>query len=163
MEGADECESCHAPLAELSERSPQSSVEAGLMVDRVDALPVRTHASVSPETTVGEVLNLMVETRVGCVTIVDKQGRLAGLFSERDALVRLGATATACRDEAIMKYMTPNPMTIARDAKIALALQQMDVGGYRHLPALDEEGRPVMLISIRDILDYLTARIDIAG
>ncbi len=133
------------------------------MADRVDALPVRAHASVSPETTVGEVLRQMVETRVGCVTIVDKQGRLAGLFSERDALSRLGAATTDHRDEAIMKYMTPNPMTIAQHAKIALALQQMDVGGYRHLPALDAEGRPVMLISIRDILEYLTERITIAG
>lgn len=163
IEGADVCESCDAPLAELSERSPRSTVEASLLVDTIDQLPLRPHASVSPEHPVQEVLKLMVDTQIGCVTIVDKQGRLAGIFSERDALTRLGANAKQRGADPIMKYMTPNPVTILEGAKIALALQTMDVGGYRHMPALDPEGRPVKLISIRDILDYLTERIGVAG
>lgn len=159
IEGADVCESCGAPLAELSERAPRSTVEAGLLSDTLDVLQTRPHASVSPEATVGEVLKLMVETSIGCVTIVDQQGRLAGIFSERDALMRLNTEAAHRYDHPIMRYMTPNPATIHAGSKIASALQQMDVGGYRHLPVLDDEGRPVMLVSIRDILGYLTERI----
>ncbi|TWT36810.1 inosine 5'-monophosphate dehydrogenase [Posidoniimonas corsicana] len=163
IEGADICESCGAPLAELSVRAPQSSAEASLMEDTVDRLDVRMHASVSPEATVGEVLKKMVDMAVGCVTIVDNKGRLAGIFSERDAVTRLGADTTDRRDQPIMKYMTPNPVTVDQHCRIALALQQMDIGGYRHLPVLDREGRPVMLVSIRDILRYLADRVGVAG
>lgn len=163
IEGADVCESCAAPLAELSVRAPQSSVEACLMEDTTGQLSLRTHASVPPEMPLGEVLRLMVDTQVGCVTIVDQRGRLAGIFSERDAVTRVGEAAANRLADPVMKYMTPNPVTIGKNAKIALALQQMDIGGYRHLPVLDAEGRPVQLISIRDILDYLTARIGVAG
>lgn len=163
IEGADTCESCGAPLAELSVRAPQSSAEASLLEDTVDRLDVRMHGSVSPEASVGEVLQMMVDRSVGCITIVDKQGRLAGIFSERDAVTRLGADATDRRDQPIMKYMTPNPVTVDQHARIALALQQMDVGGYRHLPVLDREGRPVMLVSIRDILRYLAERVGVSG
>jgi CBS domain-containing protein len=41
--------------------------------------------------------------------------------------------------------------------KIAFAIHRMNVGGYRHIPIL-EDGRPVGVISIRDILAYLTQR-----
>ena len=44
------------------------------------------------------------------------------------------------------------------DAKIAFAVQRMDLGGYRHLPIVDREGQLSGIISVRDILEYLTER-----
>ena len=44
------------------------------------------------------------------------------------------------------------------DARIAFALHKMDIGGYRHMPVV-EQGRIVGVISIRDILDYITANL----
>lgn len=133
------------------------------MVDTADVLSLREHACVAPSMPVGDVLRLMVDTAVGCVMVVDDDGRLKGIFSERDAVTRLGAGAAGKLQDPISKYMTTKPVTIGPSAKIALVLQQMDAGGYRHLPVLDEDRRPVHLISIRDILDYLTARIGVAG
>ncbi len=52
--------------------------------------------------------------------------------------------------------MTPNPETVAPADVLAFALGKMDAGGYRHLPVVDA-GRPVGVISVRDILRHLTA------
>ena len=52
--------------------------------------------------------------------------------------------------------MTPNPQTLVANAKIAFAVQRMDLGGYRHLPIVGEAGELVGIISARDILRHLT-------
>jgi CBS domain-containing protein len=42
------------------------------------------------------------------------------------------------------------------DAKIAFAVQRMDLGGFRHLPIVQQQGDLIGVISARDILQYLT-------
>src|SRR4051794_14615574 len=86
MEGADECQACGEGLTELSRHIPSSSVEADLLRDRIERLWPKTPTSVPPDATVGEVLKLMVDREIGCVMVVDR-GKLAGIFSERDALM----------------------------------------------------------------------------
>ncbi|MEO1496085.1 MAG: CBS domain-containing protein [Planctomycetota bacterium] len=154
IEGADTCEQCHQPLADVFIRTPASGVEAALLHDVVGDLPTHPPLELAPEATVGEALRTMVDQRIGCLLIV-KDGKLAGIFSERDALMKLGVDAASRHHEPIVKYMTPNPAMVSADDKIAVAIHRMDVGGYRHLPVMDGD-RPVSLISIRDILRYLT-------
>ena len=52
--------------------------------------------------------------------------------------------------------MTSNPQTLVADAKIAFAVQRMDLGGYRHLPIMGPGGELVGIISARDILRHLS-------
>src|SRR5438046_1692533 len=92
IEGADECAECNQPLSELSIRVPTSSVEAELMRDRIERLWPKRPSTVSPDTAVGEVLKKMVAERIGCVMIVEGE-RLVGIFSERDALMKLNVDA----------------------------------------------------------------------
>ena len=54
--------------------------------------------------------------------------------------------------------MTSAPVTVSQDDSIAYALHAMDLGGYRHLPVVDEDGRPTGIISVRDILRFLCVR-----
>ncbi|MEM1304729.1 MAG: CBS domain-containing protein [Planctomycetota bacterium] len=157
IEGADACDTCLQPLTEMFISVPASSVERALMRDTVNELATRPHGSVPIETPVGEVLRSMVDSSVGCVTVLDDTGRLAGIFSERDAVLRIGPSAAEYAHLPIARFMTPNPTVIEAGAKIAHALQLMDVGGYRHLPVIDDDRRPVKMISIRDILAYLTS------
>ncbi|MEQ8848577.1 CBS domain-containing protein [Botrimarina sp.] len=154
IEGDDVCGHCQQPLTDAFIRVPASSVEADLLHDLVRDLPHHEPIVVGADSTVGETLHLMVERSVGCVLVV-VDDRLAGIFSERDALLRLGPEGVDLHDDPIVKYMTPNPAVVASDDKIAFAIHKMDLGGYRHLPIL-EGHRAVGLISIRDVLRYLT-------
>ena len=54
--------------------------------------------------------------------------------------------------------MTTNPESLDRSAKVAFAVQRMDLGGFRHVPIVDEEKRLTGVISVRDILHYLTEK-----
>jgi CBS domain-containing protein len=157
MEGADTCADCEAPLAHLSIRVPASSVEIDLLRDRIERLWPKTPSKVSPDAPVRTVLKKMVDETIGCVMIVDGD-RLVGIFSERDALMKLNTDAARFIDHPISQFMTPDPVTLETSDKIAFALHKMNVGGYRHLPILFQ-GKLAGVISIRDILRYLTERI----
>jgi CBS domain-containing protein len=161
MEGTDECQACGEALTELSRHIPASHVEADLLRDRIERLWPKSPTTVAPDASVGDVLKLMVDQEIGCVMVVDK-GKLVGIFSERDALMKLNTDAAKSMQRPISQFMTANPVTLETNDKIAYALHKMNVGGYRHMPILFQ-GKLAGVISIRDILRYLAERIEAAA
>ncbi len=157
IEGVDECEHCECSLADVELLVPATPVERDLLRDRISSLTRRPPLTVTPATPVRRVLQLMNENSVGCVGIV-KEGRLVGVFSERDALLKLGTDAASLGDYPVSEFMTANPRTLPADAKIAFAVRHMDQGGFRHLPIVSEANELVGIVSVRGILRYVAGR-----
>ncbi len=162
IEGVDICEQCGQPLDETHLPDPKTAVERGLITDPISSLSPQPPIVASPETPVRDVLDLMIKHRIGCVLIVE-QGQPVGIFSERDALVRLNTRASELADRSIAEFMTPNPQSLKEDTRLVFAVHQMDLGGYRHLPILDRDGALQGIISVRDLLRYLTEKITVSG
>jgi CBS domain-containing protein len=157
FEGADLCEDCGQALSDSYFAPPANEVEKGLLQDRVSVLAPKPPLTVKPNTPVSEVLNLMVQRKIGCVIVADGIKPL-GIFSERDALRKLNVNAKEQGSQPVADFMTPNPQTLVANAKIAYAVQRMDLGGYRHLPIVGDNGELLGIISARDIINYLTAK-----
>lgn len=102
-------------------------------------------------TTVIAAARLMKENHVGAVMVVEEDGKLAGVFTERDALFRVIAEGRDVQTTLVADVMTRNPQTIHPDKPFADALHVMYEGGFRHVPVV-EDGRPVGMISARDAL-----------
>jgi CBS domain-containing protein len=158
LDGADLCDQCQLSLTDLSLPQASTALELGLLKDRIEILKPRPPLMVRPETPVGEVLKQMVADRMGCAAVTDDSGRLLGIFTERDALMRLNVDAAKMASKPVSSVMTTNPATLRARDKIAYALHRMNVGGFRHIPILDDEEKLVGVISIRGILAYLTER-----
>lgn len=154
--GADECEACGQSLAELHLPEPATEVEQSLLKDRVVALVPKAPISVASDMAVRDVIKLLIEKRIGSVLVVDAEKKVVGIFSERDALMKLNTEAASLGDCPVSDFMTQNPRTLVGSAKIAFAVKEMDLGGYRHLPIVDGAANPTGIISVRDILRYLT-------
>jgi len=107
---------------------------------------------------VREVLRLLVDNKVGCV-VVSEQGKIAGIFSERDALLKLGEKAAELGERPVSEFMTSNVESLPPSAKIAFAVHRMEQGGFRHVPVINEQGEPAGIFSVRDILNYLTRKL----
>lgn len=101
-------------------------------------------------TTVIAAARLMKEHHVGAVMIVE-EGKLAGVFTERDALFRVIAEGRDVEATQVAEVMTRDPHTIHPDKPFADALHVMYEGGFRHVPVV-EDGRPIGMISARDAL-----------
>ncbi|MDP1718599.1 MAG: CBS domain-containing protein [Burkholderiales bacterium] len=102
------------------------------------------------QTTVSEAALLMKRHEIGALMVVD-DGKLVGVFTERDALFRVVAEGRDTQSTRLADVMTANPQTIDPDKPFINALQMMHEGRYRHVPVV-ENGRPVGMISARDAL-----------
>ena len=105
----------------------------------------------SKETTVRAACTLMAQKRIGALLVVENN-RIAGIFTERDALNKVLAGNLDPDKTALSQVMVANPQTIRADKPLGYALQYMLDGGFRHVPVIDENGAPVGMVSARDAL-----------
>lgn len=98
------------------------------------------------------VLEEMKRQGRGCALIC-QQGKLAGIFTERDALQRMAAESPL--DVSITEAMTREPATILATDTVETAIARMSQGGYRRLPVIDQDRRPIGLLKVSAILHYL--------
>ena len=105
-----------------------------------------------PETTVAEAARLMAKRKMSAVMVVDAEGRLIGIFTERDAVHRVIAEQRDPAATRLADVMTPDPKTLVPRETFGYALLQMHERGFRHMPVV-EDGRPVGMVSARNALD----------
>ena len=118
---------------------------------RVSEVMTRSVVTVSPGASVREAARLMAERNVGALPVVDEGGRLVGILSERDIVRRVVAAGRDPDSTRVSEVMTPDPVTVGPDYTLADALRVMAQLGVRHLPVVDEGGRLVGIISVKDI------------
>ena len=111
-----------------------------------DQKPVTANADM----TVAAASRLMKAQRIGALLVIS-EGRLAGIFTERDALFRVIAEGRDPAKTRVSEVMTANPRTIAPDRPFGHALHLMYEGGFRHVPVV-EDGTPLGVVSARDAL-----------
>jgi CBS domain-containing protein len=104
----------------------------------------------APTATVLETARGMAERRVGAVAVMD-DGRLVGLFTERDLLNRVVALGKDPAAVTVGAVMTRQPITIRADRSLADALDIMFGNKFRHLPVLDAKGSLLGVMSCRDV------------
>jgi CBS domain-containing protein len=155
LPGSEECSRCLQDLTQLDQPIAQNKVERSLMEDAVSTLRPREPVMVRPGTTVREAIGIMLSRDIGSLLVVDADGKLQGIFSERDLLTKVAGVAEGYADNPVRDYMTPNPETVTSNDTLAFALHKMDCGGYRHLPVV-AKGRPTGVISVRDLVRHIT-------
>jgi CBS domain-containing protein len=132
------------------EKSPRV-LDQRMIREPIRLLGPRTPLGVAPGETVREAIRMMREHRVGCLLVVEGD-RLVGIITERDLLLKL---ADGELERPVRDLMTRDPEVLTPDAPIVYALNKMSVGGFRHVPLVDAAGRPVGIVSVKDIIDYI--------
>jgi Predicted signal-transduction protein containing cAMP-binding and CBS domains len=120
---------------------------------RVLDLVRRPPVTVSVGVTVSDAVRVMYENGVGSIVVVDDSGRPIGIFTERD-LLRLVAQGTPL-GSPIDNVMSRDLVTVKGGDDIVKAALLMSERKIRHLPVVDDEGKLVGVISVRDIVEAL--------
>ena len=121
-------------------------------------------ASVPVEATAERAIRTMLDRDVGAVAVIDENHRVAGIFTERDVLLRLSLGERDPRNISVREVMTAPVEMATRATTAGEALATMVERHYRHLPIVDDDGQLLGMLSIRNLLqarvDTLTRQID---
>ena len=156
IEGADECRNCGSDLRTVDLPRPASQIERTIMHEPLTALTLTPIHAVSPETSLETAVHALTRQKVDILEVVE-DGHLIGLLSLRDIVNRVGPDYAGKLQQPVRQFMTPNPETLPPDAPITFAINKMDVGGYRHVPVV-QDGRTVGVASAGDVIAYLWKR-----
>jgi CBS domain-containing protein len=115
---------------------------------------LRPAISVAPTASVRQAIERMQQGRAGCVLVEDK-GVLTGIFTERDVLTKIVGTSLDLDRTTVETVMTRNPESLGPDDRVSYALNKMSIGGFRHIPLVDDDGHPVGVVSMRNVVDYM--------
>jgi len=120
---------------------------------KVSDLPPGRLLSVSPQTRLADVAREMRLEDSDSAAVMEA-GRLVGIITERD-LVRAIAEGVNPTQASAEVIMTPNPATVSGDEDVSVVALKMMRLGIRHLPVVDDEGKPVGLVSARNLVAVL--------
>src|SRR6266852_2964292 len=137
---------------DLRQRADNVSPLRRACEQRVRVLPTDDYVAVSPFTPLSQAIEAMKNDEGGCVIISD-DGRVAGIFTERDLLTKvLGEQVDL--ESPISDWMQPVVETLSSNATIGEAVRLMNEKGFRNVP-LVKQGELVGTISVFDIITYL--------
>ena len=127
----------------------------------VDQQTVKEPYTLTPETTVRQAASAMVDYQVSAVAVVDADGVLIGILSEKD-ISHLVATGGDPEIITVGEIMTENPITVNLGTPLGKTAQDMLRFNIRHLPVV-ENCRPLSTISMRDVLSMLLEQFEAEG
>jgi CBS domain-containing protein len=140
------------------EQEREGLLDAAALQVPLNELPeLQPVVTLSAQATVRDAVNEMTSKRVGIILVVEND-KLAGVFSERDVLLKVAGTDVDLDNTPVSELMTRNPECLRPETPLVYALHQMSMGGYRHIPLTDENGAPVAVVSMRDIVGVIAAQ-----
>ena len=130
-----------------------STLAKSLRSDPISRLSLRGPCTAPADASIEQVVRQMAQQRVGCV-LIQRDGKLVGIFTERDFV---GRVVAAGRDASgpVSEVMTPDPKTLARHDNVQKAVELMGTNGFRHVPVVSDDGQPVGVLSVKEIIHYL--------
>lgn len=158
--GNDHCNKCLHSFTQKDIPLPgKDKLQNKIMTEKVsDFISKIPPIIVKPDTSVGKIIEQMQAFPTkGCVLVCDEKGYLVGIASIRDILLKVAGVVKGKElySYPVSRIMTSKPETLDRDYPLSFALHKMAIGKFRHVPVLDQ-GKPIGVVSTRDIIEYLT-------
>jgi signal-transduction protein with cAMP-binding, CBS, and nucleotidyltransferase domain len=151
FEGDDSCANCGADL--MTSDTPESAMDYRdtILGEHIESLGVGGFHTAEPTLGVADAIRQMHLAGTDCLLVVD-DGRLVGIFTDRDAVVKAADKRLALFN--VGDFMTPDPVVLRPEDTLAVAIHKMAVGEFRHIPIVDD-GRPIGVVAAADVFRHL--------
>ena len=107
--------------------------------------------TVTPGTSIAQLSQQLSTRRIGSVLVLDGEGSVAGIVSERDLVRALASHGAKAKELEARQVMTRDVVTCDPDDSIDQVMQTMTQGRFRHLPVV-RHGELLGLVSIGDVV-----------
>lgn len=140
----------------------QEMKEAVRIQDPISSLGLEQPLTAELGTSLKNALNILQKKKQNCLLIVEND-MLVGILTERDLLLKVTGKGFDLDLVTVDEFMTKNPEHLSSEDPLAYALNKMHIGGFRHVPIVNDDLIPVGLISISNIIstiaDYFSREI----
>ena len=154
--GDDTCANCGADLWNADTPQQVTTFRGELLGLHLDELGAPEPHLIDIGASIGEAIDRMRTESVDCL-LVTENGALVGIFTDRDAILKVAGQSVA--DRTIGDVMTHDPVILRSGDPVAVAIHKMAVGGFRHVPIV-KGGVPIGVVSARDVFRHLAAGLD---
>ena len=107
--------------------------------------------SCRPETNLAAAAALMSEMDCGVIPVVDENGNVTGVITDRDICIALGARGKLDRKTTVGEVNSKPPFTCRPDDEVHAALETMTQARIRRLPVISDSGKLVGILSLNDL------------
>lgn len=160
MEGEDRCEQCLHSLMQRDIPRPKKDdkLQSTMMTTPISELLTGEDLLVCKSTdSIQRIVQIFQKEKKGCVLVYQKK-KLVGILSKRDLLWKVAGKDKDLGQIKVDQIMTRNPEYVYAEAPVAYVVNKMAMGGFRHVPVLREDGTPISIVSIQDVLSSLSQR-----
>jgi len=136
----------------------ERAFDTRLLREPTSVLPVRKPLVLSRFHSVTDAIRSMQSEHRGVVLVTEDgtmHSRVVGIFTERDVLFRVVDQGRNPATLPLGDLMTSDPESLRDDQTICEVLRMMSGGGFRHVPIVNAEGKPVHVVSVRDVVEFL--------
>ena len=141
----------------LGDDLEEHAISSAVFNDTVSILSPAEPVCLGESVSVSEAAQRMLQARQAAVLVVDAAGRLTGIFTERDLLTRVVGRGLDPKSTALSAVMTPNPEVLSVTDRVAYAVHCMSVAGYRTVPLVDRDRKPVGIVTVSDVIRWLAS------
>ena len=124
-----------------------------MTVARILARKGRDIDTVRPNATMRDVVDVLAAKHIGALVIVDADGAMKGIVSERDVVRALATHGVDALEDPVARYMTTSVVTATEADTVVAVAQRMSSGRFRHMPVV-EDGRLVGIVSVGDAIKH---------
>lgn len=158
--GSDRCEECLSSLMETGMPKPKSGDKVQQLLMTAPVMDVITDRDVliaKMSDPISKIVDRMTQRKKSCILIYWEH-RLVGIISERRLLTHVALKKDNLQTVSAGEIMTRDPEFVRPTDPLAFALHKMSLCRFRHIPIIDENGKPLSILSIKDVLTYLLQR-----
>jgi CBS domain-containing protein len=154
IEGADYCANCGSDLAGMDQaNAPMGASGPDFIHQRLSEIPARGPVKVSASDPLALAVRMMQHTDTDCVLVMDGQ-QLAGIITPWDILHKVAGPTEDLNAVTCRQIMTADPVFLREDDDVAVAINKMSLGGFRHIPLLQGD-QPVAVVTIGELFRHI--------
>lgn len=142
------------PLSDYEPREYASELKRALVEDTVDEMQCRPLLQIRPTATIRQAVQTMAGSVTGSLMVVD-EGRVIGIFTERDVLERVAEQFEKWANRPVSEVMTTDPTVVYETDPAAAAVAAIAIAGHRHVPVVGMDDRLVGVVSPRRVFDFI--------
>ncbi len=142
------------PLCNYEPPEYADALEEALAEEMIAELKSKPYAEIPSDKSVHGAIQALSGLKVASLMVIE-EGRLVGVFTERDVLEKVSTRFDEVKDLPVCEVMTANPIVVYETDPVATALSAIAAAGYRRVPVLDINEKVVGVISPRRVFSFL--------